>query len=639
MASSSAHVFRHDVFLSFRGKDTRNAAKLSGFDSNTIRDESKLIKAVVKVISTKLKSECSKCPEDPGKRSRLFTPEDFCHVLENRTGTEKIQGMILHQYYGSINLSPRAFEKMHNLKVLKFYDEYYITGFFNPQDLESLPNSLRILWWFKYPLKSLPPKFSPVNLVELSMRRSQLRRLWNEGQSPRNLKSVDLRGSKHLLEVPDLSKSVNIERIDLQGCKRLVEVPSYFKNLLKLTYLNLRMCSNLRILPELPRNMEFLLLVATAIEELPTWIWSFEKLVILDIDYYHPLRTWDLNSITSFESNRWSSSIDCFLRLASHHNSSGKLKFFEQLLRCSSINENSLLLSDPVECMEDLHLRRADIKQFPSSIDNLDGLKRLSLYECKNLESIPNTIYNLNRLESFKVDGSCRLKKLPPCSVILWSSMRELSFAHCESLEEIPDSIFSLTSLQRLNLSGIMIKSIPSTIKQASGLRYLYLNNCECLESLPELPCLLKYLDASGCTKLKTVSGSMTALTQGPDQICDFHKLSHNEEQHLFCKCPSLGESARSNIMHDVQLKILRTATACHRYRYFESDVENSDHVVVWYEDCLKHRSTSFCNATEASFEFFQLNRRGSVKSSETNVAYTERILQELKAELELRQK
>ena len=28
---------------------------------------------------------CKECPEDPGKRSRVYTPKDVCHVLENST--------------------------------------------------------------------------------------------------------------------------------------------------------------------------------------------------------------------------------------------------------------------------------------------------------------------------------------------------------------------------------------------------------------------------------------------------------------------------------------------------------------------------------------------------------------------------
>ncbi|TQD96323.1 hypothetical protein C1H46_018089 [Malus baccata] len=51
------------------------------------------------------------------------------------------------------------------------------------QGLQSLPNSLRYLYWLGYPLKSLPSTFSPQNLVELRMPGSFVgAKLWNKKQ-------------------------------------------------------------------------------------------------------------------------------------------------------------------------------------------------------------------------------------------------------------------------------------------------------------------------------------------------------------------------------------------------------------------------------------------------------------------------
>lgn len=50
-----------------------------------------------------------------------------------------------------------------------------------PEGLESLPE-LGYLQWDGYPWKSLPSKFSPINLVELNMPGSAVERLWNKGQ-------------------------------------------------------------------------------------------------------------------------------------------------------------------------------------------------------------------------------------------------------------------------------------------------------------------------------------------------------------------------------------------------------------------------------------------------------------------------
>ena len=79
-----------------------------------------------------------------------------------------------------INLRPTAFKKMCNLRLLKIYDPHNNECKVNSsQDFRFFPNSLRYLSWYKYPSLSLPSNFEPQNLVELDMRFSKLKELWN----------------------------------------------------------------------------------------------------------------------------------------------------------------------------------------------------------------------------------------------------------------------------------------------------------------------------------------------------------------------------------------------------------------------------------------------------------------------------
>ncbi|CAL2278950.1 unnamed protein product [Prunus armeniaca] len=55
-------------------------------------------------------------------------------------------------------------------------------------------------------------------------------------------------------------------------------MPSYFQCLDKLTHLDLGECSNLKYLPQMPSNIEFLNLSKAAIKELPSSVWSHEKI-------------------------------------------------------------------------------------------------------------------------------------------------------------------------------------------------------------------------------------------------------------------------------------------------------------------------------------------------------------------------
>jgi hypothetical protein len=79
--------------------------------------------------------------------------------------------------YTNMNLSPKTFEKMVNLRLLAIRDPTRCVNL--PHGLDYLPENLRYFMWDRYPLKSLPPTFCPKMLVELSMNQSHAEKLWN----------------------------------------------------------------------------------------------------------------------------------------------------------------------------------------------------------------------------------------------------------------------------------------------------------------------------------------------------------------------------------------------------------------------------------------------------------------------------
>ncbi|KAK9950451.1 hypothetical protein M0R45_005942 [Rubus argutus] len=407
MASSSAiqPPEKHDVFISFRGKDT--PANLSGFHStsNVVRNDSDLVEQVIKDILTKLRrGSSSDFTGLVGVETRiqqillLYTYENIRHVLENSTGTATVKSICLNTWkIKQIKLAdPQVFTRMYNLIFLKFYSGmgFYKLFPYDPPfnisledgemehflDLESFPDSLRYLHWEDYPFKSLPSQ-SPKNLVELHMPKSKLERLWTDGQSPENLKRINLRDSKNLVEIPDLSKREK--------------------------YSNL-----------------------------PNSIYKMKFLKQLNL-------------------------ADCF-----------RFDCFPEIL-------------EPMEHLEELCLSGTAIKQLPESIENLVGLKFLGLRS--------------------------------------------------------------------------LIESIPP-LGQLSELTSLDISNCKRLQSLPKVPCLLETLTANGCTTLKTVSFSMTAIKRGSDQIDGSFELG--EGKHIFVNCLDLDENARRDIMNAAQARIMRGATA-----------------------------------------------------------------------------
>ena len=408
---------------------------------------------------------------------------------------------------------------------------------------------------------------------------------------------MNLHNSKNLIEMPDLSKSQNIESINLESCKSLVKVPSYFQCLDKLTSLNLGGCSNLKHLPEISKNMEYLDLHRTDIEELPSSIWSMEKLVLLDLNFCKSLKSLPtspckLNSL-QFLSLKGCFSLDKFpelpryirdlrlsetaievvpssveslsglvtfdmencKRLKSLPTSICKLKSLQRLSLsgCSNL-ESFPEIEEPMERLKFLNLNETAVRELPSSIENLVGLKILQLSMCRNLDCVPDSLYNLNRLETLFLYGSFKLERLPPMSVGL-CSLTVLDLSEC-NIFEIPDHLISLSSLESLNLSGTKIERIPESIKQVSGLYYLNLSNCKRLQSLPELPSLIESFDGHGCTSLESVS--RTPFTQNLDQ----YQVRNRYEELVLSNCLNLDKNAWSNIMTDAQLRIMRTATA-----------------------------------------------------------------------------
>ncbi|RXH94948.1 hypothetical protein DVH24_024632 [Malus domestica] len=136
-------------------------------------------------------------------------------------------------------------------------------------------------------------------------------------------------------------------------------------------------------------------------------------------------------------------------------------------------------ISEVMEELSWLDLSRSKIKELPSSINNLTGLNHLVLVDCKELKSLPSSI---------------RMK-----------SLNTLNLSGCSSLEMFPEISEVMEKLSWLNLSGSKIKELPSSINNLTGLNHLVLVDCKELKSLPSSICMksLKTLNLSGYLSLE----------------------------------------------------------------------------------------------------------------------------------------
>ncbi|KAG7586434.1 Toll/interleukin-1 receptor homology (TIR) domain [Arabidopsis thaliana x Arabidopsis arenosa] len=415
---------------------------------------------------------------EPGKRQFLVDPRDVCEVLTDHKGSESVIGLSLEFYENvdKLNISERAFEKMSNLQFLRiFLGRWHL-----PQGLNNLPPNLRILHWDDYPMTCLPSKFNPEFLVKILLKGSKLEKLWEENQQPLiNLKVMNLRFSKKLTELPNLSKATNLVQLDLMGCSSLIELPYYIGNATNIQSLNITDCSSLVELPSSVGN-----------------IINFQEL--------------NLNGCSSLV--KLPSSIGNLVNIQALY-----------LQECSNLVELPSSIGNIVN-LQVLNLCRcSSLVELPSSIGNLTMLKYLSLKGCSKVKVLPNDI-TLDSLEELDVSGCSQLTSIPeistnieslmlcgtlikevPLSIKSWSRLHDVRITYCKDLEEFPHALDIITELE---LNDTEIEEVPTWVSGMSRLRRLVLNKCTNLVSLPQLPDSLSNLDAESCESLETLACS-----------------------------------------------------------------------------------------------------------------------------------
>ncbi|KAL5776168.1 hypothetical protein ACOSP7_009094 [Xanthoceras sorbifolium] len=473
---------------------------------------------------------CQESLHNPGKRSRLHNHEDVCLVLRRNMGSEMVKGICLDMSkMKNIQVNPQVFEKMWNLRFLKFYNATEHTS--KLCDPSYLPDELRYLCWDGYPSKALPSSFSPENLVELELSNSNLEQLWEGKMHVPRLKRLILGHSQQLTRIPDLSGSPYLEVIDLVDCRSLVDISSSIQHLNNLNYLRLEGCEslgsfsrdvhfeslknldlssciNLKKFPQVLGNIEILSLKGSEVEVVPSLVESLSKLELLNLSDCARLKHIPTN-ICKVKS----------LRILNLKNCS-QLEHFPKIL-------------ETMERLEILDLSGTAVKEIPHTIEHLSGLLRLFLRGCKNLETLPSSISNL-------------------------ASLLELDLSNCTKLDKLPVNIFSLSSLQTLALRGNNFESLPKSIKRLSKLRNLWLNDCKKLQSFTALPLGLKYLEAENCGQLQSLpdASSFAELVTSAHSIGGGLNLNF-----IFTNCLKLSQEASSNVLAELLPIIKRIAT------------------------------------------------------------------------------
>ncbi|CAN6698969.1 unnamed protein product [Malus baccata var. baccata] len=504
---SSPPSWEYDVFLSFRGEDTRtnftdhfykalDGKAITTFIDHQLKRGEEISPALLEAIE---ESRISIIVFSENYASSRWCLDELVRILECRKsrkqivlpvfykvdpshGTKKIKGIVVKLPKPDvILLNAKSFFKMVNLEIFISRNALF-SGC-----VEYLPDDLRWIefggdrlhYWGSDILQkhiltfNLQSNCHLRHLVTFIMQNSGIRQL-KGFQNLAMLTSLNLSGSEFLEKIPNLSGSPNLRKLILSQCKSLVEVDDSVGFLDKLDTLSLCGCSGLE---------------------------RFATRLRL-----RSLRSLNLHGCT----------------------------------RLTSFPE----IEAEMESLGDLDIEKSGIRELPSSIAYLTGLKYLLAKNCENLtltsfhhicglqhlnyigmDECPKLVtfgkfstrlntshYNGIPLALFNVPhlslNGCNLSEsdfleplqYKPSSLHCWSTLADLDLSR-NNFVSLPDCISKFVNLKGLRLQGCeRLQEIPHALPP--NLIGLYLDDCTSLEKIPKLPSGLRRLQLSNCFRL-----------------------------------------------------------------------------------------------------------------------------------------
>ncbi|KAK6791883.1 hypothetical protein RDI58_010964 [Solanum bulbocastanum] len=111
-------------------------------------------------------------------------------------------------------------------------------------------------------------------------------------------------------------------------------------------------------------------------------------------------------------------------------------------------------ITSDVNCLSEVYLEATDVKELPSSIERLTGIRLMNLSYCRNLRNLPKTIGRLK-------------------------SLRILILSGCSKLEKLPEELGHIAILEELYCNETAIQSPPSSIRLLKNLKILSFHGCK----------------------------------------------------------------------------------------------------------------------------------------------------------------
>ncbi|KAL3329322.1 hypothetical protein AABB24_036431 [Solanum stoloniferum] len=392
-------------------------------------------------------------PRRPGKRSRLFNPQEVCDVLQGNKGSKNVEVLVIErQALKGVNLSTGSFQKMKNLRVLIIDGKLQIDG-----DFEQLSKELRWFSWKDCPLECIPSNFPAEKLVVLNMQGSNIEEFGLNLECCRNLKNLDLSDCQRLLSTPNFGGSRSLETLlvancsslktihssigsldrltslSFDGCEKITDLPRSICQLKSLECLDIRECLSLETLPDNIGDMQsliYLFAFDSGIKELPSSIHMLINLEELQV------------------GSECSEANGIFSRRPLQRIKSLPIYISELSLPYCDLSEDDVPTDiGSLSNLTILDLRGNSFLHLPFDFSELTLLVYLFLRDCQNLETLPS-VSNLVSLEILELTNCEKLVKITGLDKL--HSIREINMLNCTSLQNpFNEGFFSAQALSR----------------------------------------------------------------------------------------------------------------------------------------------------------------------------------------------
>ncbi|CAI9262491.1 unnamed protein product [Lactuca saligna] len=553
----------------------KEAADLAGWElKNTANGhEAKFIQKIIEEISLQLRSVDFNADEKlvgmetrvkdvvssleidkPEKHSRLWIDDEIKDILANDLGTKATRYIQFRLMGCNFEIVMKGLRKMKELRFLHMSRGIMHTFGGEWKYDNVFPNALQYLHWYWYPFWCLPNTFQANNLVTLKMEWSNIKQLWEGGESKvlNKLKILDLSYSE--LTTLDLGSSPNLEVLSLRGCRDLVQLDTLngcrkLKSIdlsnSKLKTIDLRPAVNLELLHLQDCNALVELHMPGKCLNLVSLTLTSSQLRTLHIGQTPNLEYLDLNNCYDLEDLHMA---DKCLKLTSLNISRSKLKTLDlgltPNLKKLDLKEckNLVKLHVPIGCLEDLvYLDLSGCLRFTSFL--FDERKDASSRRYESIEVGPLAELHLiaksqetcplhpdNTLRKFQFECFYKddptltgnLAKLLSFGLCACTNPKTLSGSICglrrlrklklEGYPEAPKDLDQVECLKELCFSMTNMKHLPDSICMMKHLEILRLKDCWSLEKLPE--------DLGRLKCLQSLTLSSAKIKRLPDSIC-----------------------------------------------------------------------------------------------------------------------